>query len=211
MEIKLSSNEFKALSSETRTGIMKLLKERNHTLSELSEKLDLAAPTIKQHLEKLENTEMVEQLDSGHKWKYYTLTKKGKTLIEGNSRENSTILIVLGFASIAMIAILFSVLMSTGQLGAMGAQSSTKLMQSPMENSVPPQDTAISARTNSTQENPESAKTQASPQAIQGTQTAGNAPSIPAKPNALNETMVYSIAIVLAAIIFFLLMQKKKK
>jgi len=123
MEITLSSNEFKALSSETRTSIIKILNERNHTLSELAEKLELASPTVKQHLEKLESAQLVELIDSGHKWKYYTLTRKGKKIMEGNSSQNSGILIVLGLSTILLIAILFSFISNIGMLSSAGKMS----------------------------------------------------------------------------------------
>lgn len=103
-EITLGSTEFKALSSDTRTQIIKMLKERNYTLSEISKKLNLAAPTVKQHLEILEQSGIVSQTDTGHKWKYYTLTRKGKGITGG--RENANILIMIGVSVIALAVLL---------------------------------------------------------------------------------------------------------
>lgn len=122
MDITLSSNEFKALASETRTTIIKLLKERNHTLTEIAEKMELTSPTIKQHLEKLENAQLIEQIDSGHKWKYYSLTRKGKTILEGNTQSNSNIFIVIG-TTIATLVVLMLFFSSITQLGATGKQT----------------------------------------------------------------------------------------
>ena len=119
-DVTLGSIEFKALSSDTRTHIIKLLDERNYTLSEISKKLELSAPTIKQHLEILENSGMVIQLDSGHKWKYYMLTKKGKILIKGE--ETTHILIVIG-ASFVLLAFLLFGLLGTLSLSSMSAQA----------------------------------------------------------------------------------------
>jgi len=93
-EIRLSSMEFKALASETRAGIIRLLQQRNHTLTELSKKLSLAAPTIKQHLGILENAELVQGLDEGRKWKYYRLTRKGQNIF--SQETPASVFIVLG-------------------------------------------------------------------------------------------------------------------
>ena len=119
-EVTLGSTEFKALSSDTRTQIIKLLDERNYTLSEISKKLELSAPTVKQHLAILENSEMILQIDSGHKWKYYTLTKKGKILIKGE--ETTHILIVIGASAVLLGFLLFG-LLGTLSFSVMGVQA----------------------------------------------------------------------------------------
>jgi DNA-binding transcriptional ArsR family regulator len=103
-EITLSTPEFKALSSESRTRILKLLEDRNHTLTELSSKLEMAAPTIKQHLTVLLESGLIEMNDEGRKWKYYSLTRKGKNIT--SPADQTHFLIVLSFASIALIALL---------------------------------------------------------------------------------------------------------
>ncbi|MFH1586424.1 MAG: winged helix-turn-helix domain-containing protein [Candidatus Diapherotrites archaeon] len=104
-ELTLSSTEFKALSSDTRVQIIKLLKERNHTLTEIASKMEMASPSIKQHLDILLKSEIIEQIDEGRKWKYYTLTRKGKNLLEGDESD-TTILIVLSISAIALVGFL---------------------------------------------------------------------------------------------------------
>lgn len=111
-EIRLSSNEFKALASETRAGIIKLLKERNHTLTELSKKLMLAAPTIKQHLGVLEGAELIQEMDEGRKWKYYCLTRKGKNIFSAETPVN--VLIVLAVSIFALVGMMYSFLSMLG-------------------------------------------------------------------------------------------------
>lgn len=111
-EIRLSSNEFKALASETRAGIIKLLKERNHTLTELSKKLRLAAPTIKQHLGVLEGAELIQEMDEGRKWKYYCLTRKGKNIFSAETPVN--VLIVLAVSIFALVGMMYSFLSMLG-------------------------------------------------------------------------------------------------
>ncbi|MAG21893.1 MAG: hypothetical protein CL943_01125 [Candidatus Diapherotrites archaeon] len=105
-EITLTSTEFKALASETRTGIVKLLGNRNYTLSEISKKMNLAAPTIKQHLALLGDAGLTECIDEGRKWKYYSLTKKGHRILEPETTGN--IFIVLVLSIIGILAVLYS-------------------------------------------------------------------------------------------------------
>lgn len=104
-EIRLSSAEFKALASETRAGIIRLLRQRNHTLTEMSKKLSLAAPTIKQHLGILENAELIHELDEGRKWKYYCLTRKGQNIFSQETPVN--IFIVLGASVIGLCGMIY--------------------------------------------------------------------------------------------------------
>ena len=111
-EIKLSGTEFKALASETRTGIIKLLRDRNHTLTEISKKLQLAAPTIKQHLGILEKAELIQELDEGRKWKYYCLTKKGRNIFSHETPIN--VFIVLGVTAVALVGLLYSFISMLG-------------------------------------------------------------------------------------------------
>lgn len=111
--IVISKEDFRALSSRTRTGIIKLLQERQHTLSELSKKIALADPTVKQHLEILQKAGLVEVTDEGRKWKYYSLTKKGKIIFA--EQPEKPIVLLLGITTIAFIVLLLS-MFSVSQL-----------------------------------------------------------------------------------------------
>ncbi len=122
MEIRIGKEEFKALSSDTRINIIKILNTRNYTLSELAAKLNMSSPTIKQHLERLVNSDLIEQKDEGRKWKYYSLTRKGKKLIEP---EDSHVLILLGAS---LIGLMFLVYMLFGS-GAVYAPAGYKITQ----------------------------------------------------------------------------------
>jgi DNA-binding transcriptional ArsR family regulator len=102
-ELTLSQNELKALASQTRVKILKLLNERNHTLSELSKKLNFSSPTIKQHLETLVNTQIIQQMNEGRKWKYYSLTRKGKNMLQP---EETNFVLLLSISSIALIGLI---------------------------------------------------------------------------------------------------------
>lgn len=80
MEHQLDKQKIHALSSETRTKIIKSLAERRKTLSELSAELGLAASTMSEHMEVLVNSGLARKMEEGHKWKYYELTFLGKSL-----------------------------------------------------------------------------------------------------------------------------------
>lgn len=101
-QILLDKNSFKALSAETRVNILKELNKRRKTLTELSASIGLGASTIKEHLQILEEAELIVQVDEGRKWKYYELTKKGKTVLEP---QETRIIITLGIGTIALLAL----------------------------------------------------------------------------------------------------------
>ncbi len=105
-EISLTKTEFKALSSQTRVGIMKALLERNYTLSELSAKIGMSAPTIKEHTNILSESGIVELQDEGRKWKYYSLTRKGRDILEAKQKQTN-VLIILSCCGILLAGMLF--------------------------------------------------------------------------------------------------------
>ena len=53
-KITLEKDVFKALASDTRIAILKILDKRRHTQSELAVTLKLSVPTVKEHLNKAE-------------------------------------------------------------------------------------------------------------------------------------------------------------
>lgn len=100
-KITLDKKTFKTLSSDTRIGILKSLKRRRKMLTELSKEFDMSPSTIKGHMEKLTSAELVIQLDDGHKWKYYELTRKGKDVLEPGETKVWIILVL------SVVAIMF--------------------------------------------------------------------------------------------------------
>ncbi|MDD4468213.1 MAG: winged helix-turn-helix domain-containing protein [Candidatus ainarchaeum sp.] len=94
-KIVLDDKSFKALSADSRVGILKSLNERRRTLSELSQKLDLGNSTIKEHCDILVSADLIKQIDEGRKWKYYELTQKGKQIVSPNLMEEVKVLILL--------------------------------------------------------------------------------------------------------------------
>ena len=98
--VVMDDKTFKSLTSKTRTDILKLLKKRNHTLSEIAEELKISKTTVKEHIDILIEGRLIEQVPSTNKWKYYTLTKDGRKLVgeEGPKRVVITLVaLVIGF------------------------------------------------------------------------------------------------------------------
>lgn len=80
-KIVLDRKSFEALAVDSRVKILKSLKQRRKTLSELAKEQKMSVSGVKEHLETLEKVDLIEKIDDGHKWKYYELTKKGKEII----------------------------------------------------------------------------------------------------------------------------------
>ncbi len=99
--LKLDEETAKVLSSDTRKEIIRLLGERNMTVTELSKSLELSKSTVHEHLTKLLEAGFVNKLDQeGKKWVYYELTKKGKDVVGNRVKK------VLLFASSALAGVL---------------------------------------------------------------------------------------------------------
>lgn len=80
-KITIDKETFKALAVDTRVTILKNLDEHKATLSDLAEDLKLSPSTVKEHLDRLVAADLIEQIDSGTKWKYYRLTRKGRSVV----------------------------------------------------------------------------------------------------------------------------------
>jgi DNA-binding transcriptional ArsR family regulator len=111
--IVLDNKSFKALSAESRINILKKLNERRMTLSELSKKLMLKNPTIKEHCSMLLQAELVKKIDDGRKWKYYELTTKGKQIIAPKPFEETKLLIMISISAIIFSIIILTMLQSS--------------------------------------------------------------------------------------------------
>jgi DNA-binding transcriptional ArsR family regulator len=99
--IVLDRKSFEALAVDSRVKILKSLKQRRKTLSELAEEQKMSVSGVKEHLETLEKVGLIEKKDDGHKWKYYELTKKGSEII---GPKEIRVWILLAISMIAFIA-----------------------------------------------------------------------------------------------------------
>jgi DNA-binding transcriptional ArsR family regulator len=80
--MEIDRKTLKALAADTRLDILKSLSKRRKMPSELSKELDLAASTITEHLDRLEEAGLIRREETGHKWIYYQLTEKGESLVK---------------------------------------------------------------------------------------------------------------------------------
>jgi DNA-binding transcriptional ArsR family regulator len=105
--ILLDKSTFKALASETRVEVLKLLKQRRHMQSELATELHMAVPTVKEHLDALEKAGLVIRYEEGRKWKYYGLTSKGKAILDPEQKRIWIVLAALVFSVIGSVVNFF--------------------------------------------------------------------------------------------------------
>ncbi len=104
-KITLDRDTFKALAVDTRVKILRILDDRQHTLSDLAEELGMAPSTIKEHLDTLVAAGLIRQEDKGMKWKYYKLTTKGKQIINPYEKK---VWIILATMAVALMASLYA-------------------------------------------------------------------------------------------------------
>jgi len=100
-EIRMDRRTFESLASETRIEILKLLDQRQMTVTELSKHLDLAKSTVHEHLAKMLESGLVEKIEDHRKWTYYRLTYKAKRILHPN--EMVKIMVLLGISFLAFI------------------------------------------------------------------------------------------------------------
>jgi len=81
-KILIDKETLKAIAVDTRLNILKLLFKKKYTLSDISGILGLGNSTIKEHLNILSKAGLIKKEDTKRKWKYYSLTFKGRRLIE---------------------------------------------------------------------------------------------------------------------------------
>ncbi len=81
-KILIDKETLKAIALDTRLNILKLLSKKRYTLSDIAEILGFGNSTVKEHLDILSKADLIKKEDTERKWKYYSLTFKGKRLIE---------------------------------------------------------------------------------------------------------------------------------
>ncbi len=106
-KITLDRESFRALASDTRVAILKSLGKRRKMLTELSKQMDMSPSTVKEHMDNLSKAGLVVQIDDGHKWKYYELTRKGENIL---NPVDTRIWIILSVSILGMIAVAWDVM-----------------------------------------------------------------------------------------------------
>lgn len=80
--VTIDRQTLKALVVESRLDILKLLVEKSYTLSDIAELLNLKKSTVSEHLKVLESADLIKKEETKRKWKYYSLTFKGRKLVQ---------------------------------------------------------------------------------------------------------------------------------
>ena len=108
-KIILDQKSFEALAVNSRVKLLKSLKQRRKTLSELAEEQKMSVSGVKEHLDRLERVGLIQKMDDGHKWKYYQLTKKGSEIIGPREIRVWILLVTAVLALVASMTAMISV------------------------------------------------------------------------------------------------------
>ncbi len=104
-KIIIDRDVFAALASDTRIEMLKELDERRKTLSEIAKNLDYNKSAIHKHLSRLVEAGLIRKEESDHKWIYYSLTRKGKSILHP---EKARITLLLSSAVVFIIGAIVS-------------------------------------------------------------------------------------------------------
>jgi len=120
-KIVLDKKSFGALAVDSRVNILKALRERRKTLTELSDELKLSVSSTKEHLDKITDAGLAKKVEEGHKWKYYELTRKGERLVSPDTEVRVWVLLGISF-----IAFIFSMMFIAGPSSMTVSQETEK-------------------------------------------------------------------------------------
>lgn len=99
------------LLASTRLQILLKLRERPHTISELSKALGFSKTTASYHLERLESSGLVERVERG-KWVYYKITERGLNSVKARIMAS---IVSLSASVISAVASIFRVVQKIGE------------------------------------------------------------------------------------------------
>lgn len=105
--ITLDRESFKALASEVRVEVLKQLEAQRMTVTDLSNAMGLAKPTLLEHLDRLVSAGLIVKKDEGRKWIYYELTRRGRHILHPHQVK---ILISLALSILLVSAGMFAIL-----------------------------------------------------------------------------------------------------
>ncbi len=107
MSIVLDKESFKALANDTRVLILKKLKLRKWTATELAKSLGVSVQAAGKHLKKMRAAGLVKE-EKRSKWVYYSPTEKGAALLEPEKGKSLWVLLGISLLCFAYAAQLFS-------------------------------------------------------------------------------------------------------
>jgi len=98
--VTLDRETFKALASDTRLDILRVLDGKKMSLKDISKETNLNKATLHEHLSRLSDAGLVKRKErEGHKWVYYKLTWKGESLLHP---ENTRIVVLFSATFFAL-------------------------------------------------------------------------------------------------------------
>lgn len=101
-KVTLDMETFKALASDTRLDILRVLDGKKMSLKDISTVTNLNKATLHEHLVKLHQAGLVKRKErEGHKWVMYKLTWKGECLLHP---ENTKIVVMFSISFLALLA-----------------------------------------------------------------------------------------------------------
>ncbi|HDT11464.1 MAG TPA: ArsR family transcriptional regulator [bacterium] len=136
-KITIDRKVFRSLASDTKINILKSLDLKRKILSELASELGMSVSTVKEHLDGLVKSGLIKQVDDGHKWKYYELTKTGNDILHPGSNKFMFILSAALLSMAAVLYDLFSPLIQVfGESRAFGQDTEMMLKSAPDMNDM---------------------------------------------------------------------------
>lgn len=124
-DVVVSREMLRAIGAETRIAILKALRQRQKTQSELASELGISAPTVLEHAEQLQKAGLIEPVPeyADKKWKYLRLTKTARGLVEG--RRMSVIMMLASGSAIITGGLMFLYVFMPVILNALAGSSTS--------------------------------------------------------------------------------------
>ncbi len=98
--MEITKKTIKALASDTRLEILKMLAGRRKISADIAKQLRLAPSTVNEHMKILEQAGLVKRKDTGHKWIYFEITDSGRNLVQPRSPVQFILILSLGIVMI---------------------------------------------------------------------------------------------------------------
>lgn len=93
--VEIDKTTINALASSTRRTILKTIKCRPMTVSELGRVLAINKSAVFKHLQILQSADLITKQSNDNEFVYYTLTMKGDCILENEGANNKKIFFVL--------------------------------------------------------------------------------------------------------------------
>lgn len=132
--VEIDKQTIKALSADARIRILKILSGNRRIAADISKEIGLAPSTVNEHLKMMEDAGLIRKNDTGHKWIYYNITEKGKSMVTPKMPISIILTLSLGiglalFGGMSFFAT--NMIYSTGDAAAQAVQKATEISSAP--------------------------------------------------------------------------------